>query len=241
MKATTKNIDEQKFEQFIKDNYPNGETFLDHTEKREEFNRKNTQIVVNDLPVDMLFIGDSITEAFETNMYFREYGFIVNRGIGGEKLSELVKRFKADCLDLKPRLAIVASGVNDTAPLYYQMKEGKEITRADENNLLAQMQENYRFVLEEAKKAKIKLWLASVLPLGTSDFRSELILRINDIIKGLCQEYDTVYIDYHSHLCEQDGKTLQPVHFGDDLHPHVKGYNRMYEVLTNLLHKYNAQ
>ena len=233
-----KAIDEQKFQRFIKDNYPNGETFLTHTGKREEFNRKNSQIVVNDIPVDMLFIGDSITEAFETNMYFREYGFIVNRGIGGEKLSELIKRFQADCLDLKPRLAIVASGINDTSPIYYEMKAGKKITRADEDALLCEMERNYRFLLEKAQNAKVKMWLASVLPLGTNDFRSELILRINGVIQRLCNEYDTVYIDYHSALCEEDGKTLKNVHFGDDLHPHVKGYNIMYSVVKELLEKY---
>lgn len=236
-----KTIDEQKFEQFVKDNYPNGETFLTHTGKREEFNRKNSQIVVNSIPVDMLFIGDSITEAFETNMYFREYGFIVNRGIGGEKLSELVKRFQSDCLDLNPRLAIVASGINDTSPLYYQMKDGKEIAAEDEQKLLSEMEVHYRFVLEQAQKAKVQVWLASVLPLGTSDFRSELILKINDVIRSLCEKYATVYIDYHGALCESDGKTLKQVHFGDDLHPHVKGYNIMYEVLKKLLEKYRFE
>lgn len=236
-----KTIDEQKFQQFVKDNYPNGETFLTHTSKREEFNRKNSQIVVNAIPVDMLFIGDSITEAFETNMYFREYGLIVNRGIGGEKLSELVKRFHADCLALKPRLAVVASGINDTSPLYYEMKNGKEITRADEDKLLEEMEQNYRFVLDKAQEAGLSVWLGSVLPLGTNDFRSEFILRINEVVQNLCQEYNAVYVDYHSALCESDGKTLKNVHFGDDLHPHVKGYNIMYEVLKNLLEKYEMK
>ena len=236
-----KMIDEQKFQQFVQDNYPNGETFLTHTSKREEFNRKNSQIVVNAIPVDMLFIGDSITEAFETNIYFREYGLIVNRGIGGEKLSELVKRFDADCLALRPRLAIVASGINDTSTLYYEMKKGKEITRVDENKLLEEMEQNYRFVLDKAQEIGVSVWLASVLPLGTSDFRTELILRINAAVQRLCEAYNTVYVDYHSALCKKDGKTLKDVHFGDDLHPHVKGYNIMYEVLKNLLEKHEIK
>ncbi len=230
---------EEKFETFSNEIYPNGWSFNAENGTRDAFVNKNSQIVVNEIPVAMVFIGDSITHGFETSAYFGKYGLIVNRGIGGETLAQMTCRFKEDCLDLKPRLAIVASGVNDTGALWRIMNGGEEVTEEMKSTLLLQMEENYRKIVLQAREAGITVWLASVLPLGTSDFRSELILRINEIIKRICAEETVVYVDYHSKLTKADGITLQDVTFGDDLHPHVKGYNIMYEVLEGLLKKHH--
>ncbi len=229
---------EEKFDAFSREIYPNGWSFNAENGTRDAFVNKNSQIVVNEIPVSMVFIGDSITHGFETSAYFGKYGFIVNRGIGGETLAHMTTRFKEDCLDLKPRLAIVASGINDTGELWRIMNGGEVVTEEMKSTLLLQMEENYRKVIAQARQASIPVWLASVLPLGTSDFRSELILRINEVIKRICKEENVVYVDYHSKLTKADGITLQDVTFGDDLHPHVKGYNIMYGVLEELLKKY---
>ncbi len=231
---------EEKFVAFSKAIYPNGWSFNAENGVRDAFVNKNSQIVVNEIPVAMVFIGDSITHGFETSAYFGKYGFIVNRGIGGETLAQLTKRFEEDCLQLKPRLAIVASGVNDTGALWRVMAQGGEVTEEMKTALLVEMEENYRKIVAQAKGTNTTLWLASVLPLGTgpADVRSGVILRINEIIKRVCKEENIVYVDYYSALVKEDGITLQDVTFGDDLHPHVKGYNSMVKVLEDLLKKY---
>lgn len=226
---------QELYARFLENNYPNGETFLSHDGKREEFNRKNSQIVVTATPVDILFIGDSITEAWETNMYFGKYGFIVNRGIGGERLAVLEKRFYADCLQLKPKLCVLASGINDTYPLYQIKAKGEEITQDKKDELLSDMESVYRRLVKAAHEYGVEIWLGSVLPLGTNDFRSELILEINERIQKVCKEENAEYVDYHSALVQTDGKTMLDVTFGDMLHPHVKGYNIMYRVLSKKL------
>lgn len=229
-------VDENLFDKFVAEYYPEPDSFLKHGE-HEAFNRMNTQIVINKLPVDILFIGDSITAGWETASYFSNYGRIINRGIGGEKLSELVNRFKQDCIDLKPKLCILAAGINDTYPLYQKMAGGNEITDEDKKSFLFEMDKNLRYAVKAAKENGIKIWIASVLPLGTSDFRSALIIEMNKLIQTVCNEEDLVYIDYHSKMTKPDGITLKDFTFGDDLHPHVKGYNVMYQVLNNLLEK----
>ena len=226
---------QELYARFLANNYPNGETFLSHDGKREEFNRKNSQIIVTATPVEIVFIGDSITEAWETNMYFGEYGLIVNRGIGGERLSSLEKRFFADCLQLKPRLCICASGINDTYPLYQIMAKGEEITRKKKDELLCEMESIYRRLVQSAHEYEVEIWLGAVLPLGTRDFRSELILEINERIQKVCKKENAEYVDYHSALVKEDGKTLLDVTFGDMLHPNVRGYNIMYRVLSEKL------
>ena len=230
-------VNERDFEKFVADNYPDGETFLTHSEKRERFNRQNSQIVVNKIPVAIVFIGDSITEAWETGLYFGRYGNIVNRGIGGERLSELTVRFKADCLDLKPSLCVLASGINDTYPLYKRQEAGETLTEEDYSAFLTEKEGEYDKLIAMARKNGTEIWLASVLPLGTHDFRTELILRLNERIKAVCARTGATYIDYHSALTESDGKTLKNVTFGDMLHPHVKGYNVMYGVLESVIEK----
>ncbi len=231
-------INEKDFQEFVANNYPNDETFLTHSEKRERFNRQNSQIVVNHIPVEIVFIGDSITEAWETSLYFGKYGNIVNRGIGGERLSELTNRFKADCLDLNPTLCVLASGINDTYPLYKKQEQGEALTEKDFTSFLSEKETEYKKLINLAKEHGTEIWLASVLPLGTSDFRSELIIRLNEKIRNVCFEENIEYIDYHSALSKNDGKTLLNVTFGDMLHPHVKGYNIMYYLLDAMLKKW---
>lgn len=230
-------VNEKDFQAFIADNYPNGETFLTHSERRERFNRQNSQIVVNHIPVEIVFIGDSITEAWETGLYFGKYGNIVNRGIGSEPLSELTARFKADCLDLKPSLCVLASGINDTYPLYKKQADGTALTEEDFSEFLTKKRAEYAALISLAKENGTEIWIASVLPLGTSDFRSELIVRLNDVIRELCVAQGVGYIDYHSAMCQEDGKTMMDFTFGDMLHPHVKGYNVMYRTLNAMLEK----
>lgn len=230
---------EQNFNKFVEDNYPGDETFLTHVGRREEFNRKNSQIVVNEIPVDVVFIGDSITEAFEVSVLFKKYGTIINRGYSGEMVADLKKRFKADCIDLKPKVAILCSGINDMYPLYQVFAEGREVTEELKVNFLQDIEKIYLDIVKQAKNAGLNLWIASVLPLGTSDFRSQLIVRVNNIIKKICQENNLTYVDYHSAMTEDDNLTLKNFTFGDDLHPHVKGYNVMYKVVDDLLKDFN--
>ena len=52
--------------------------------RRTEFDIRNSQIFCNKIPVDIVFLGDSITHFWEVEEYFKEYGIVVNRGIGGE-------------------------------------------------------------------------------------------------------------------------------------------------------------
>ena len=54
-----------------------------------------------------------------------------------------------------------------------------------------------------------------------------MIVSLNGEIKKLCSKYGHAYADFHSQLILEDGLTLKPVHFGDELHPHVSGYDIM--------------
>ena len=222
------------FRQYKSKYYPKSDSFLNDNENRAVFRTKNTQIIVNSIPVDILFVGDSITERWETGVYFRNFGTIINRGIGGECVFQLKNRLAEDVLELRPKLCICTEGVNDIEPLFQKFKAGQDITE-DSKNLLASMKGEYRYIAETLLKEGIELWFGSVLPLGTSDIRNDIILELNNVIKEVCKEFGLQFINYHSAMADESGKRMKKFTFGDDLHPHVLGYNVMAEVLTPML------
>lgn len=66
--------------------------------------------------MDIVFIGDSITEGWDVRREFGDLGNTVNRGISGDVIDIIEKRFAADVLQLKPRVAVINGGVNNTFP-----------------------------------------------------------------------------------------------------------------------------
>lgn len=82
-------------------------------------------------PRTLLFIGDSITDCGRredpqelghgyVRLLAEHYAAheptarVVNRGIGGHRVADLVQRFGPDCLDLAPDLVTIFVGVNDS-------------------------------------------------------------------------------------------------------------------------------
>ena len=75
----------------------------------------------------VVFLGDSITESGESKEGEGTYkGFItllkenvgqemelINKGIGGNKVSDLLLRYKYDVLGLKPDVVFIYIGIND--------------------------------------------------------------------------------------------------------------------------------
>lgn len=205
--------------------------------RREEFNRKNSIYYANGFPVDVLFIGDSITESFEVQPYFGEFGTVVNRGIGGEIVENLSKRFDLDVIMLKPKVCVLSEGINNSYALYQQHEQGVEITDEMMDNHILEMLPHYAEVIEKCLCANIRLIISSVLPLGVYDFRNKFILKLNSEIEKLCKSKGVVYVDTYSAFTESDGVLMKDYTFGDKLHPHVLGYNVLAETLKPYIKK----
>ena len=60
----------------------------------------------------VVFLGDSITDLWNLAAYFPSRPY-VNRGIGGQVTPQLVARFHADVIALKPSAVVILAGVND--------------------------------------------------------------------------------------------------------------------------------
>jgi lysophospholipase L1-like esterase len=160
----------------------------------------------------VVFLGDSITDGWRLNEYFSDRDF-VNRGISGQITGEMLGRFKADVIDLKPAAVLILAGTNDLA-------RGVNVA-AVENNL--------SMMADLAEKHDIKLVLASVLPVSAArgEQRPPLLIRtLNDWMKSACAQRGCTYLDYHTALVDKSG--LLTADLADDgLHPNSKGYRMM--------------
>ena len=60
----------------------------------------------------VVFMGDSITDGWKLDQYFPGAPY-VNRGISGQTTSQMLIRFRADVIALKPRVVVILAGTND--------------------------------------------------------------------------------------------------------------------------------
>ena len=60
----------------------------------------------------VVFMGDSITDGWKLNEYFPGEPYI-NRGISGQTTPQMLLRFRADVINLKPKVVVILAGTND--------------------------------------------------------------------------------------------------------------------------------
>lgn len=221
-------------EEFKKIYYADKKT---HSDRREIFNCQNSVYLINQIPVDILFIGSSNTERFEIYPYFNRYGTVVNRGIGGESTGALLERFDADVIALKPKVCVIQEGANNAGKLWRIEHSGEKVTEQMIQEVLSEFESHLTQIVDKLIANGIIAVLGSVFPLGVKDVRNGVILRENQIIKRICAEKGAIFVDYYSALVSDDGITMQDLSIGDDLHLHVLGYNKVAECLYPVFDK----
>ncbi len=226
---------------FIKPGYFTEQVSADS--RRGEFDCKNQVIVQNNVPVDFVFIGDSITHMWELKAYFNKPGqMILNRGIGGDTTKYVLKRFMADVVQLKPKHCIMKIGVNDAWDLefdHWKQLEGQPLEA-----VLQSASDNISRIIELAKQNGLNLIICSVLPTNMKftnkeEVRKKYIKLLNENIKKLCEENKLIYVDYHSGMVQDDGLTVKEDITIEELHPNVFGYNIMADILRKTLKEHN--
>ena len=208
-----------------------------HSDRREIFNCRNSVYLINDIPVDILFIGSSNTERFEIYPYFNRYGTVVNRGIGGESTGALLERFDADVIALKPKVCVIQEGANNTGKLWRVEHAGQTVTEQMIEEVLLEFESHMSQMVDKLNDNGIITVLGSIFPLGVRDVRNQVIIRENEIVKKICKQKGAIFVDYYSALVSSDGITMQDLSIGDDLHLHALGYNKVAECLYPIFDK----
>jgi lysophospholipase L1-like esterase len=169
----------------------------------------------------VVFLGDSITDSWRLNEYFPNRDF-VNRGISGQITGQMLGRFYADVIALKPAAVVILAGTNDIA-------RGVS-AEAIQNNLT--------MMCDLADAHRIKVILASILPVSdhhkdanpaferTRQRPLTAILEMNRWIQAFCEKRGYVYLNYYPAMAGPDGQ-LAPNLADDGLHPNAAGYRIM--------------
>ena len=176
----------------------------------------------------VVFMGDSITDSWDDPKYG---GFFpgkpyIDRGISGQTTPQMLLRFRAEVIALKPKVVVILAGTNDIAG-----NTGPMSLEAIEDNLIS--------MAELARSNNIRVVLSSVLPI--SDYEKtkegkpiiqsqrrppERIKALNDWMRKYAADSHAIYLDYYSAMVDEKG-FLKDELSDDGLHPNQKGYDVM--------------
>ena len=186
----------------------------------------NAKLIASGVPVDVVFMGDSITEGWMD----KRPGFFtrgrVDRGIGGQTTPQMVLRMMSDVVALKPRAVHLMAGTNDiagnTGPMTPEMT-----------------QNNFRAMSDIARRNGIRVILASIPPAAGFPWAPTIktrqpIAEMNAWLKSYAAQTGAAWVDYHTVLDDGTG-AMKPGLAVDGVHPTEAGYDAMATVVEPVL------
>lgn len=192
--------------------------------RHESFNKRVAQG-----KVDLVFIGDSITQAWEGSgkaAWAKYYGTrnAVNLGIGGDRTQHVIWRLdNGNLKDITPKAAVIMIGTNNSG-----------------SNTPAEIADGVKVIVEQIRKMSpnTKILLLAVFPRGTNnaDARRKVNQGANAIFKNLADSKHVHYLDIGQHFLTDDGTLTREI-MPDLLHLSPKGYNIWAESIEKSLAK----
>ena len=192
----------------------------------------NAALIASKAPVDIVFMGDSITEGwFDKRPAFFKKGR-VDRGISGQTTTQMVLRMMSDVVALHPRAVHLMGGANDVAgnagPMTPQMTE-----------------DNFRAMIDIAQRHGIKVIVGSVPPAAKFPWSPQVetvnsIAALNVRLKRLAARTGATWVDYNPVLNDGHGG-MKPGLAYDGVHPSEAGYDVMAKVIEPVLKRVLAR
>jgi lysophospholipase L1-like esterase len=177
----------------------------------------------------IVFMGNSITEGWSKTCpdFFLNKSYI-NRGISGQTTPQMLLRFRADVIDLKPQVVVILAGTNDIAG-----NTGPSTLEMIEANIMS--------MTELAKSNGISVILCSVLPARDFPWKpglepAEKIAALNLMIKNYADKNGILYLDYYSAMVDER-KGMKAAYSSDGVHPNEAGYMVMIPLCEEAIHK----
>jgi acyl-CoA thioesterase-1 len=186
----------------------------------------------------ILFTGDSITDCGRDRANPSHLGFgyaaftaarlqaelaapqvkIFNRGISGNRVSDLLKRVDADLLDLKPTVVSILIGINDTWRRYdsNDPTDAKSFAR-DYHTLLETITTKL-----EARVVLLEPFLLHV-PDDRHAWREDLNPKI-DVVRKLAVEFGTELVSLDGIFAQAATQAPAAYWAGDGVHPSPAGH-----------------
>jgi lysophospholipase L1-like esterase len=176
-------------------------------------------------PGSIVFLGDSLTDFYRTSEFFLNLD-IYNRGIAGDKTTDVLDRLSDNVLQIKPRKIFLQIGTNDLGSK----------TKPDQTfNNIKQIIFNIQRVLPDTEVLVISLYPINpyAIPLSriiTRPRKNTDILYVNQKLMEFCAELNLTYIDVCSSLKDEKGN-LKKEYTIEGLHISLPGYAKITEIL----------
>ncbi len=177
----------------------------------------------------VVFMGNSITIGWKRICpdFFSGRSYI-NRGISGQTTPQMLVRFRADVIGLKPAVVVILAGTNDIAG-----NTGPSTIEMIMDNIVS--------MTELAQANGIKVVLSSVLPVFDYPWKpglnpAEKIAALNKFIKNYADKNGIVYLDYYSSMVDER-KGLKDEYTSDGVHPNEAGYKVMEPLAEEAIEK----
>jgi len=184
--------------------------------------------------IDLLFLGDSITDAWRTkgsNVWAKYYAprNAANFGISADRTQHVLWRMENGELDgIKPKVVVLLIGTNNT---------GNEKDTGKPRNTPPEAIEGVTAVVKRlrAKLPGSRILLLAIFPRGEKDSpQRDQIKQINSAIAQLADGKQVKFLDLGKGFLEPDG-TLPKDVMPDLLHPNEKGYQIWAEAMESTL------
>ncbi len=196
----------------------------------------------------ILFQGDSITDgnrgrsADPNHIMGHGYAFSVasrlgadfpekklafyNRGISGNKVSDLAKRWEAETIGLKPDILSILIGVNDSSSVVFQKAPVITVEKYEEiyKSLLDQTIEKFPNII-------IVLCEPFILQVGRVkdnwDAYQSDILKRQAVVRKLASQFNTVFVGFQEIFDNACKRAPADYWIWDGVHPTVAGHELM--------------
>ena len=195
--------------------------------------KKEVNVVKKEvLNPNVLMLGDSITEIYNLNEFYGEEKLIVNSGISGNRINDILNNMKSRVYAYNPSKVFLLIGINDI------LWDG-----ADDNYIYDKTLEIVDHVHEKLPNTKI--YIESIYPYNDEfskhhdsapDYErvSNTIISVNSKLEEYSngKKYIT-YINLYDEL-KNENDEFDLRYTDDGLHPNEEGY----KVITEILKKY---
>ena len=198
----------------------------------DRYAEANKEIMANpDNKRRVVFFGNSITQFWASKRpdFFKENEFI-GRGIAGQTTYQFLSRFREDVVNLRPRLVVINAATNDIAENSHPYDEERTMG-------------NIKSMVEIARANNIRVILTSTLPASQFSWNKDItdapekIAHLNELIAAYAKAEKITYVDYHTAMLDEDGRSLSRRYTDDGVHPTDAGYEVMEALILPAVRK----
>ena len=196
------------------------------------YREDNARVRASGVAPRAVFMGDSITEFWSAAdpAFFGEK--VINRGISGQTTPQMLVRFQADVIALRPQVVHILAGTNDVAG------NTGPTSPADFKN-------NVKAMVEMAKANQIAVILGSIPPTAAFNWRPQIkpvpiIQALNAWLREYAAQQGIGFVDYYSALAGSSGELKSDL-ANEGVHPNLNGYRVMRRLVDQALEKKRAE